>query len=107
MKLILECDHIFLGELYKCIRAACSHEFIYLTLQDDLLVIQDEQGTPSSWVEVDIPSQKFFKTFHVKSKAPKNRIVLKSMYQLLLEVLASTSAFEGTKVTIKLAAAEN
>lgn len=107
MKLTLECQDTFLSELHRCIKSICSREFIYITFQDDVIVIQDDQGSPSAWVEIDITTQNFFKTYLVKSKLEKNRIVLKTVYLLLLEVLAGSSALPGTKVTIKLIGSES
>jgi hypothetical protein len=107
MRLTLECLGSFLLELNRSVRAVCSREYVYITFQDDLIVIQDETVSPSSWVEIDIATQTFFKKYDLKSKAPKNRIIFKSILSVFLEALQASSALSGTKVAVKLAAFDN
>jgi hypothetical protein len=107
MKLTLECQGPYLIELLHAIRASCSKEYVFIILQDDLFILQEELSMPSSWVEIEISSQTFFKAYTIKSKQPKNRIVLRAIFASLIEALQASSAFPDTKVTIKLASAEN
>lgn len=108
MKLTIECQAAFLVELYRAVRAACTGDFLLLCFQDDIMTIQDENKTFStqSWVEIDITHQSYFKTYSVKSKHPKNRVVLKCVYNEFLEGLQASSSLAGTKVIIQLATSE-
>ena len=71
------------------------------------MVIQDDPGSANSWVEIDITTQTFFRTYQLKSKASKNRIVLKAINSHLLEALQASSSLSGTRVTIKLASVDS
>ncbi|OMJ95917.1 hypothetical protein SteCoe_650 [Stentor coeruleus] len=107
MRLQLECQGVMLGELLKAIRACCSQEFIFITLQDDIMVVQDDCITPNSWVEINVTAQQFFKSYAIKSKNPKNRIVLKVIHCSLVEALQGIISLPGSKATIKLASEDS
>lgn len=109
MKLTIECQAGFLVELYRAVRAACIGDFLLLSFQDDIMIIQDDSKSFStqSWVEIDITHQSYFKTYSVKSKLQKNRIVLKCVFNEFLEGLQASSSLAGTKVTIQLASSDD
>ena len=109
MKLTIECQANFLVELYRAVRASCTSNYLLINFQDDIMTIQEEGRSSSlkSWVEVEIASQTFFKTYSVKSKHSKNRIVLKCVCNDFLEGLQASSSLAGTKVTINLATADD
>ncbi|OMJ68919.1 hypothetical protein SteCoe_33502 [Stentor coeruleus] len=103
MRLQLECQGSMLSELLKAIRSCCSQEFVFITLQDDIMVIQDDCINPNSWVEIDVKTQQFFKSYTIKSKNLKNRIVLKVIHCSLVEALQGIISLPGSKAIIKLA----
>lgn len=103
MRLHLECQGVMLSELLKAVRACCSQEFVFITLQDDMMVVQDDNITPNSWVEIDVTTQQFFKCYAIKSKNPKNRIILKVIHSSLVEALQGIISLPGSKAIIKLA----
>jgi hypothetical protein len=109
MKLTIECQANFLVELYRAVRAACNSNFLILNFQDDIMTIQEEGRSSSlkSWVEIEISSQTFFKTYSVKSKHSKNRVILKCVSNDFLEGIQASSSLAGTKVLINLATAED